>query len=245
MKKLIAVIPMGGLGSRFANAGYRTPKPFIRLKNGIPLFINAALSINNIGIPTKFVFVVQEHLFKEYNYIFKNELPTYFSNYKIVVLNKLTRGSSETVKIGVQDEDENNLMIAIDCDLNFEPSDEYIHKIKDVVNGLDDSCCLLSFNSNSKKYSYAKILENSNIVVQTAEKNVISNNALIGAYFFNSIKTFNNGFNWLEKHNNAKELYTSLIYNYIIENKLSNVLLYKVKNYRSYGTPEEFKQNNV
>lgn len=79
----------------------------------------------------------------------------------------------------------------MDCDLEFR-SKAYIEEIKRIlktpitqVNG----GMVVSFESNLPKYSYAEI-NSKGLVVRTAEKEVISNHALCGAYFFPPHKVF-------------------------------------------------------
>ena len=55
-------MPMAGEGSRFAKAGWNTPKPLIELK-GVPLFQRAINSVAIDGIEMKYSFIVrQEHI---------------------------------------------------------------------------------------------------------------------------------------------------------------------------------------
>lgn len=64
MRRLHIVMPMAGEGSRFANAGWTTPKPLIEL-NGQPLFKRAISSVVAEGIEMKYSFIVrQEHIDK-------------------------------------------------------------------------------------------------------------------------------------------------------------------------------------
>lgn len=101
---------------------------------------------------------------------------------------------------------------------------------------------LVSFESDLPKYSYAEIDAN-NIVRRTAEKEVISNHALCGAYFFSSGKGFLKVAHQLLDNSipNKSEFYVSLLYNYLLKNG-ETVKLCLMENYYSYGTPEELKR---
>lgn len=63
MKPINIVIPMAGLGSRFANEGYEKPKPFIDV-NGKPMIVRV---LENLTYPNANYILIgrQEHLEKE------------------------------------------------------------------------------------------------------------------------------------------------------------------------------------
>ena len=140
--------------------------------------------------------------------------------------------------------DNNDAVIVMDCDLEFR-SKQFMEKIKTslaVSGDIAEGGALVSFESDSPKYSYAEIDEN-NIVLRTAEKEVISNHALCGAYFFSSGKRFKEiAHQLMNAQNFAKpEYYVSLLYNYLIAAK-EKVYLAPMEEYYSYGTPEELKR---
>ena len=101
---------------------------------------------------------------------------------------------------------------------------------------------VVSFNSNLPKYSYAEI-DNNNKVLRTAEKEVISNHALCGAYFFSKAESFLSAADRLlnEANFSKPEFYVSLLYNYLL-NDGENVTLANMEEYYSYGTPDELKK---
>ena len=101
---------------------------------------------------------------------------------------------------------------------------------------------LVSFESSEPRYSYADVDENM-IVKRTAEKEVISNHALCGAYFFSTGKGFLSAAHRLlnEPVFTKPEFYVSLLYNYLLANG-ETVKLATMEDYRSYGTPEELKR---
>ena len=57
MRPLHIIMPMAGEGSRFARAGWTTPKPLIELR-GVPLFQRAISSVAIEGVDMKY-----SHLF--------------------------------------------------------------------------------------------------------------------------------------------------------------------------------------
>ena len=57
MRPLHIIMPMAGEGSRFAKAGWTTPKPLIELR-GVPLFMRAINSVALEGVDMKYSFIV-------------------------------------------------------------------------------------------------------------------------------------------------------------------------------------------
>ena len=132
-------------------------------------------------------------------------------------------------------------VIVMDCDLEFR-SDEFINIIKDILcQPADrvDGGALVSFKSDDPRYSYAALGEDG-FVTRTAEKEVISNHALCGAYFFSTGKRFKEVAHQLldEPEFTKKEYYVSLLYNYMLSAG-ECVRLAPMEDFRSYGTPEE------
>ena len=89
------------------------------------------------------------------------------------------------------------------------------------------------------------VMESVSVVKTDEDKKVISNHALIGAYFFSNGKLFKEiGQSMLSDADkclkNVKELYTSLLYNKYIDLG-KKIKLYNKYMYNSFGTPEELK----
>ena len=242
MRSLHIIMPMAGEGSRFLKEGWTTPKPLIELK-GTPLFIHAINSVTIDGIPMKFSFIVrQEHID---NYKIDQQIKAILPNANIFSVLKTTRGAVETCLMAESVISEDDGIIVMDCDLEFR-SEAYINGIRQILEKpmeKVDGGMLVSFESNLPKYSYAEI-DKDNRVIRTAEKEVISNHALCGAYFFSTGKGFLNAAHRLinEQNFSKPEFYVSLLYNYLLQNG-ETVLLAKIEQYFSYGTPEELKQH--
>lgn len=228
---------MAGEGSRFVNAGWTTPKPLIPLE-GKPLFLHAIDSVKIPGINLKYSFIVRQEHIDKYN-LDKN-IKAILPDANIFSVLKTTRGAVETCLMAQSAISPDDAVIVMDCDLEFS-SNQFNAFIKTALEQSPTEAkggALVSFESDSSKYSYAEIDGNGR-VIRTAEKEVISNHALCGAYFFSSAKEF------LEKANelvNAPmekpELYVSLLYNKLLADG-SPVFLAPMEHYRSFGTPEE------
>lgn len=239
MRTLHIIMPMAGEGSRFAREGYSQPKPLIEVNN-TPLFLKAINSISDLKVPLKYSFIVRkEHIDK---FQIDQQIRKHIPKALIYSVEQTTRGAVETSLIAKKGIEESEGILIMDCDLEFHSSN-YNQVIKEILSGNNtEGGALVSFQSNNSRYSYART-EN-NRVVQTAEKEVISSNALIGAYFFASGSTFLQAANQLLLDNNhmKAEFYVSLLYNYLIRND-EPVYLSNCEQYLSYGTPEELNAN--
>ena len=241
MRSLHVIMPMAGEGSRFLKEGWTTPKPLIQLK-GIPLFKRAIGSVAVKDAPMKYSFIVRkEHIEK---YAIDKQIKAILPEANVFYVEKTTRGAVETCLIAESAISEEDSIVVMDCDLEFR-SKGYTHGIKEILNqpiGKVNGGMLVSFESTEPRYSYAEVDENM-IVRRTAEKEVISNHALCGAYFFSSAKGFLNAAHRLlnEPVFNKPEFYVSLLYNYLLANG-ETVKLTTMEEYYSYGTPEELKR---
>lgn len=234
------IMPMAGEGSRFLKAGWSIPKPLIEL-DGKPLFLRAIESVKIEGVPMKYSFIVRQNHIAEYKIdkAIKDILPEAM----IYAVEKTTRGAVETclkAEEGIADDD---AVVIMDCDLEFS-SDKYRDIIRESLSMPRNKAkggALVSFESDSQKYSYAEVGDDG-LVRRTAEKEVISNHALCGAYFFASGKEFKKvAHELVDAPMEKPELYVSLLYNKLLESG-SQVKIAPMEMYRSYGTPEEISK---
>lgn len=241
MRSLHIIMPMAGEGSRFLKEGWTIPKPLIELK-GVPLFIRSISSVSANDIMLKYSFIVrQEHIERFHvDEAIRSKLP----DANIFSVAKTTRGAVETCLMAETALSPDDSVIIMDCDLEF-MSQELAKNMRDILSKPIDEVnggLLVSFESELPLYSFAEIDENS-IVKRTAEKEVISNHALCGAYFFSSAVGFLRVAHQLLEDTtfNKPELYVSLLYNYLLESG-ETVKLCSMEKYCSYGTPEELKR---
>ena len=241
MRPLHVIMPMAGVGSRFLKEGWTTPKPLIELK-GIPLFKRAIGSVAIDGAPMKYSFIVRkEHIDK---YHIDEQIKAIIPEANVFYVEKTTRGAVETCLIAESAISEDDSVVVMDCDLEFH-SIGYLQGIKGILEKPVDQVnggMLVYFESNEPRYSYAEVDENM-VLKRTAEKEVISNHALCGAYFFSSAKGFLEAAHRLlnEPVFTKPEYYVSLLYNYLLANG-ETVKLAAMEKYYSYGTPEELKR---
>ena len=241
MRPLHIIMPMAGEGSRFLKEGWVTPKPLIQL-HGVPLFKRAIGSVHADGIQMKYSFVVRQNHIDDYS--IDKGIHAFLPDANIFSVQKTTRGAVETCMMAENAIEDNDAVVVMDCDLEFR-SKRFIELVKESLSKSEkdaDGGALVSFESDSPKYSYAEV-DSNNVVFRTAEKEVISNHALCGAYFFSSGRRFKQiAHQLMNEQNFAKpEYYVSLLYNYLIAAG-EKVYLAPMEEYYSYGTPEELKR---
>jgi dTDP-glucose pyrophosphorylase len=241
MRPLHIIMPMAGEGSRFASAGWTTPKPLIEL-HGVPLFRRAIGSVAIEGVEMKYSFIVrQEHIDKQH---IDSLIKAIEPDARVFSVLKTTRGAVETCLVAEDAIDDEDAIVVMDCDLEFRSKryNELVANALSVAADEADGGALVSFESDNPRYSYAQIDEDG-CVLRTAEKEPISNHALCGAYFFGSGKDFKRIAHQLliDGTHGKAEFYVSLLYNYLLaEGK--TVRLAPMEEYYSYGTPEELSR---
>ena len=91
------IIPLGGLGKRFSDFGYKLPKPLIKLffKPIIFWLLDNLKVTNNDN-----VYIICNKMLKKYR--FESEIKKKYPNYHIVYLDADTRGAAETIYFGTK-----------------------------------------------------------------------------------------------------------------------------------------------
>lgn len=237
MNKINILIPMAGEGSRFKKGGYKNIKPLIPL-NG-KTFIEwsiESVTFNNKNIESQFIFVIRtEHKDKLVPHL-KSIIP----NCIILYVEKLSRGAVETCL-------EAKKYINNDTPLIITNSDQIIEwdkqKYLDFLIKTDPDSNVVTTYADTDKFSYIKTDENG-LATKLAEKEVISNDALIGVHYWKKGKFFvDSGEELILRNIRANnEFYVSLTYNILINNNVG-VTQYKLdknnEKYLSIGTPEQ------
>jgi NDP-sugar pyrophosphorylase family protein len=196
---------MAGSGTRTANEFYH-PKPLIPVQ-GRPLF-SWALEGLPLHKAIDLTIITSEEVanYQNFNYTLSTFLPKSIETH-IVVLKNRTSGQAETIKLGSEKLNPDNGMLIFNCDTlisdNF-PDDYY------EWDGL-----LGTFKSDNPGMSYVEA--SGNRVLRTAEKEVISDKASTGLYYFKNREIFVESFNNI-KH--FSESYIAPMYNYLIAKDL-------------------------
>lgn len=228
------LIPMAGEGSRFKKNGFKNIKPLIKVNK--KTFIEWSIeSVDFSNIRTRFIFVILE----EHRELLEDHLKKIKPDCVILSVPELTRGAAETSLVAKELINNDSPLIITNSDQIFEWNlDKYI----DYVLNNDFDGNVITVNENTEKFSYIKLDENG-YGIKLAEKEVISNEALVGIHYWKKGSYFVESTEELIRRNIRanNEFYVSLTYNILIERglKITSYRLSEEEKYLSVGTPEQ------
>jgi dTDP-glucose pyrophosphorylase len=233
--KINILIPLGGAGKRFSDAGYATPKPFIDV-NGEPM-IKAV--VRNLNHPSaNFIFVINEEFVSVSD--FEKHISDLNITYETRSVSKLTEGPASTVLVAKDLINNEDPLMVINCDQVILDYD--LDNIIDFVGVTGCDGLLGCFLSSSKKNSYVKLDPNGE-VCDVKEKIVISNIATNGLHFWSKGLDFVHSAEEMillnDRYNN--EFYVAPTYNYLIK-KGKKILPFFYNLHFPIGTPEDLKR---
>ena len=168
-------MPMAGKGSRLSEYDEK-PKPLIKILEKTIV----EWSIETLGIKGNYIFCCKKEHIEKYkiDQILKKIIP----KCKIVSIDYQTKGPVESIL-----EAEN--LINNDEELLISDTDHYLkwdsENFKNKIQEQDIDGCTMVFpgNYNLKKSSFVK-LDDKGMVIESAEKKVISNTATVGVHYF-------------------------------------------------------------
>lgn len=209
--RINVVIPMAGLGSRFAQAGYTKPKPFIDV-DGRTMIETVMANLAMEG--ARYILLARkDHIDAERETV---ERLTAQGNVEFVSIDALTEGAACTVlhARGLIDNDAPLLIANCDQVIDFACA-AFVADCWD--RGLDGSILCFKDAKHDPKWSFAKTGRDG-LVEQVAEKVAISNLATVGLYLFRRGSDFVGAavdmFARNERVNG--EFYTCPVYNHLI-----------------------------
>ncbi len=239
------IFPMAGAGTRFLGDNFDCPKPLIDI-DGLPFFKRAADSLVGHVKCERMVFVVlKEHVEK---FEIDEKIHSYYPNAKIVQLPEVLPGAVMTAIEGAKAIHNEYPVIFADCDMMFTSSDMYAYYNSD---DYDAAGTLLTFESDKDCYSYVEVGDwtdadgrNVNVAVRTAEKEVISERAITGAYGFINAAVFIRAAEKYIQNCPYDEFYLSGVYNDMIKAG-RRVRVFDTDTFLSFGTPEEYRKAEI
>jgi NDP-sugar pyrophosphorylase family protein len=220
---------MAGAGSRFAQAGYKEPKPFIPL-NGQTMIEKV---IENIAVPgAKFFLLTRiEHM----SYLPNTSLCDR-SDVAFIPIEKMTEGAACTVlrAEGFIDNDEPLIIANSDQFVDYDR-----HRWQEFIKQVDAG--IMTFPANEPRWSYS--LEENGRVIRVAEKQVISDKATVGLYYFAKGRFFVKAAHEMILKNIRvnNEFYVCPTFNELVGH--ITVRNFDVRKMYGLGTPEDFTKN--
>ena len=227
------VIPMAGLGSRFAKAGYTDPKPLIPV-SGVPMI---RLVIENMrpSQAHRFVFICQQSHIEAYG--LRDKLGRWGgANAVVVGIAGVTEGAACTVLAAKAHIDNDQPMMIVNSDQWCDVAvDDYLATMSvDDLDGL-----IMTMTADDPKWSFVG-LDPVGLVNRVAEKQVISNEATVGIYNFRRGADFVRAAEAMvaanERVNN--EFYVAPVYNRLIAAG-ANIHIDVANEVWVLGTPED------
>ena len=231
------VITMAGLGKRFKDAGYKEPKYMINVK-GKTLFEWSMESLEDFFDDNAncFFIVRKEDNSKEF---IEEKMNKYNKKtLKVIEIDKLTDGQATTAMCAAPFWNKEDELLIYNIDTYVEA---YEMK-KEQISGDGFIPC---FHAEGDHWSFVKLNEKGE-AVEIREKQRISDNCTLGAYYFKTCKLYENLYKEYYKDSNnleKGEKYIAPLYNYLLEKggiiKISIVDKNKV---HVLGTPKELEE---
>ena len=233
------VVSLAGKSERFFKNGFTKPKYILPVKDGKTMI---ELAIDTLNIPGKLFLIVQREHCREFaiDTFLKQKYPLATLCY----LDAYTNGAAESCYLATKDYVDNDSPLVIsNCDQVLEwDSTDFIKRTTDE----DSDGCLLTYYSSSNTNSYASVKVNSTVVIETAEKRVISNYALVGTHSWKRGSDFCRSVEYIISNNIRanNEYYVSITYNYLISQG-KNIHIVPLKEEQGHkfhvvGTPETY-----
>jgi dTDP-glucose pyrophosphorylase len=226
------LIPMAGLATRFAAEGIKTIKPLI-VVNGKTLIEHTLETLNLDG---NYIFITRRYDNPEDNVALSAMLRKLKPGSTEICLDHPTRGAVETCLAAAHLIDNDIPLVQTNCDQRTEwNSKAFIEHISNE----DVDGTLVTHESIDPKHSYARVEHG--MVTETREKQVVSNQALIGIHYWKHGRDFVRSAHELIDGMGAtgkKECYVSESYNHLIGGgKIITAFQVGKNEYIPLGTP--------
>jgi dTDP-glucose pyrophosphorylase len=240
------LIPLAGNGSRFINRGFKTPKPLIEIIDK-PMIQH---SIESLNLEGNYIFIIrtQHNIDNKLTNLLQKLKP----NCKIIEIDKLTQGCTDTCLYAKTYINNNKPLIITNCDQILDWDSNRFLDYLQLNTDIDGT--VMTYKSTHPKNSFIKINHNG-FATELVEKKVISDIALVGFHYWKCGRDFVWSAEELIKQNIRMndEYYISITYNLLIkQNKLISTYPLNEDNetYHAIGTPDDMfkymdEQHNI
>ena len=179
------IVPMAGRGSRFAQAGYTDPKPFIDVKG--KRMIERVIDNLTPDRPHRFIFIAQREHLEEYSgYEILKKATN--DNCVIIPIDEVTEGAACTVLLAKDYINNSNpLMMANSdqfIDYNINAYLEVVDELSETYEGV-----IMTMERTESKWSFV-VRNRFNKVIKVVEKQPVSSEATVGVYNWNQGSEF-------------------------------------------------------
>ncbi len=208
------VITMGGLGKRFREAGYEKPKYMIEAK-GKTLFDWSLISLEGYRqAVSQFIFIAMKD--DDYDvkaFIDEHCKQMHIENYHVILLDYLTDGQATTAMLASKYWKPNHGLLIYNIDTYVEAGQMTCQELK-------GDGFIPCFNGEGNHWSFVQI-DNLSRAVAIREKERISSNCTLGAYYFRSCLLYSQLY--IEYYSNPNHLvkgekYIAPLYQHLVDN---------------------------
>ncbi len=229
---------MAGLGTRFTEAGYATPKPLLPV-HGQAMYRTVLANLLSEDVAS--VTLVARNTFDLRQDVEALRSRT-SAEVQLIEIDYITSGPADTVEIALEHLKLEDPVVTANSDqfVNCSLFEMYqqLH-LEDVAGNI------LVMEDSDPKWSYVK-LNNDGDVTQVREKQVISNLATVGIYGFESGKALRQALDWMRDADDTVngEFYVAPAYNHLIE-RGSRIVSHNLGPVSAVmhglGTPEDYE----
>ncbi len=237
--RINCVIPMSGDGSRFKMAGYTDPKPFIHVAKKNMRMIEVVL--DNLNLDANFIFIAKNEHIQSYHLvsILENVVK---SPVTVIGVDKTTQGAACSILLARDIINNETPLLIVNSDQYVEwDSDEFYNMCRSIRHMPNGGGVISTFTPkpDDAKWSFAQVDDHGN-VIRVAEKEVISNIATTGIYFWNKGCEFVRCANdMIQADDRVRgEFYVCPVFNYGIKHGLV-FKTHHVKRMWSLGVPDD------
>ena len=252
------IIPMAGKGARFAEAGYKEPKPFIKMPNGSTMIETVLTNMlhETEGVSVTLIYQQKDDPNQEILHNVVENVEKHFDGcveFDLIPINRYTGGAAETAMIAFDPKEGGSMslddlykpLIITDCDHFLGGHANIFADAIDYFVTKDCDGGIITHIDDNPKWSFSKI--SGGRIVDVVEKRVISPFANTGDYYFKNATEFfrvsQEAIDRNEKQNG--EFYVAPLFTSLIRDG-KTVLPYVCNEMVGLGTPDDlnkFKNN--
>lgn len=237
MKDMTVIVTMAGLGSRFRKVGYNCPKYMILAKEKTLFEWSMDSLIGYNKHVSKYIFIVRKE--DQAEGFIKDKMKKYgIDNIEVIEIDYLTDGQATTCMLAIPCCDPAEPIMVYNIDTYVEPNEM---KYTDIIGDGHIPC----FHAEGDHWSFARIDKNGK-VTEVREKEKISDNCSLGAYYFSTARLYRELYEeYYKAENNLEknEKYIAPLYNVMIQKGLTvTISLINEKKVHVLGTPEELQR---
>lgn len=237
------VVPMAGAGRRFADAGYKLPKPLIPVSSS-PMVVRA---VGDLPLYDRLVFVCHSDHVREYR--IDRQLQQYFPSCRVVVSDGLTAGQACTVRLAAPELLADHPVLVAACD-NTHMYDA--DRFEQLIQSQRHDALIWTYRSDTRvlrnpcAYGWVEVGLNGDATRVSVKVPIsdhpLDDHAVTGCFWFKRADQMIHAIDTMVAagHRVHSEYYLDSVPNILIDQGRS-VGIFEVKKYIGWGTPAELE----